>query len=231
MNLIKIQGNKVYKRYDTFEKTYDEYLSMCKIKEIYLEKKINGFTYKALDVFGVDDSSGYSMEYLSGSTISSLYWKSRDTNLFKYCGIWLALYLRAFENKDDVDALRDFTSHNIFLTNEKEVVLLDQSYAHNKKQNILEIVAYFVARQNLEEVIRLNFKIDTAYTFMMHFRNESNCFFQSDVFLIYLKQANQRLIDKNKIFSYRKRVILRIAIFISYLSLFSSLKFKRLMRS
>ena len=197
MREIKFYKDTVVKAYENDEITKKEFLSMLHIEKSLLNKRVDKINYRALKVIDYKPNNGYSMEKIKGKTLSEYFWESRDIEIFLLGVKWLAIFANSFSSKK-IPYLSDYTTHNIMLSGQNDVVVIDQAGALDELVEVERILSYYLARFSLE----LSLKFKGSKKFLTNAINNYNSIAINKLDLNRLKneisQSNLRLKKKIK---------------------------------
>lgn len=225
MKSFVIQNEYFIKNYDSYEVTFKEFLSMKMLKNIAGTIKVNDYVYRSVFVHKIIRDKGYYMELIDGSTLSELFWKKKDYSLFRHVGIWIALYSNNFYDTSSINRINDFTTHNIMISKNNEVILIDQGLVATQNQSIEGILFYLIMRQDFEQLLHFQFTFKHIYNtlksyfcFSIHGLNHKRV-------IESIEFNKKRLKRKLKNTPVVKRTIIRLSIELSSLRLLLYLAF------
>ncbi len=155
MREIVFDKEIVRKNYSDFDITIKEFESMKYIYDLYNTLKYKQYTYRALNIFELR-SNGYTMEFIKGLTLSEAIFHKKNHKSIMHASVWLANYMNQFEN-NKIGYLSDYTTHNIMISRNNEVILIDQASAKEKSTSVERIISYFIARLDFEKSLHISF--------------------------------------------------------------------------
>ena len=199
---------------DDIHDMYCEYNSMKFISNHTTHYKKSKYCHRGLKVFNVS-SIGYSMEKIEGKTLMESFISNKNYDIFSHGAIWLANYVNGFK-KIEVGYLQDFTAQNIMISNQNEIILIDQLQAHRSNSNPEKIISYYILRIYFERNLSLDFKFDYLKNCIeiynsVAFNNLDNKLLSKEIKYNYKRYSNKL---KNEIMF--KKFILQIFLFLSY---------------
>ena len=213
MREITILDGIVLKKYDDESRTLVEFNKMKRIEQIYKSLNINGIKYRALKVISFTTNEGYSMEKINGKNLSELFWKDKNIDYYLMGIRWLANYSNSLESKR-VPYLSDYTTHNLMLSENSEVVAIDQSDNVEDKDVLIEkILGYYFARFYFELTLSFNLNKVIFKRSIEEYNSIANLKLEMSELKMELEKSTVRLKSKLKnIKSIPKRTILLLAL-------------------
>jgi tRNA A-37 threonylcarbamoyl transferase component Bud32 len=215
MREIEINEDTVRKKYEKHETTFQEYQAMKYIYETYNSFNYGEYNYRALKVNQIR-ADGYTMEYIKGDTLSDAIYDKKDYLLIVHAAIWLANYANQFKN-DSIAYLSDFTTHNVMISKNKEVVVIDQAAAKEKEALPELIISYLVARFDFEKTLHFSFSKKYLILMFNTYNQVAKRPLRIEVLKAGLSESYKRLYRKikNRKFSILKILIFKIVLNIS----------------
>jgi tRNA A-37 threonylcarbamoyl transferase component Bud32 len=215
MKEIIINKNCVRKKYYNHDTTVKEYKSMKYIQETYNSLNYEGHTYRSLRVNQIR-TNGYTMEYINGTTLSKAIFDNKKYELIVHAAIWLANYTNQFRNHE-IAYLSDYTTHNVMISKNKEVIVIDQTLAKEKKASPELIISYLIARFDFEKTLHLNFSKKYLILSLNSYNQVAKRPLRIEVLKAGLSESYKRLYRKikNRKFSILKILIFKIVLNIS----------------
>jgi RIO-like serine/threonine protein kinase len=215
MREIEFNKDFVRKKYSKFETTSKEFESMKQIYENYNSLKIQGYVYRALRVHELR-SDGYIMEFVNGTTLSKAIFDNKNYQLIVHAAVWLANYTNQFKNHK-IGYLSDYTTHNIMVSENREIIVIDQASSIEKTASPELIISYLITRFDFEKNLHLNFSKKYLTDIIYKYNQQANIPLKIEILKDCLLESYKRLyrkIKKRK-FNLFKKLILKGALKIS----------------
>jgi tRNA A-37 threonylcarbamoyl transferase component Bud32 len=212
MRVLEINKDFVRKKYTNPNSTLKEYQAMKYLLDNYVSFKNGDYTYRALKIFQIG-ADGYTMEFINGSTLSEAIFDKKNYKLIIHAAVWLANYVNQFKN-NKIGYLSDYTTHNIMLSKNKEIIVIDQASAKEKTASPELIISYLIARFDFEKTLHLNFSKKYLKSIINNYNQLANNYLEIEILKECILESYIRLYKKikNRKFNIFKRLILKVAL-------------------